>query len=441
MTRVRFAPSPTGLLHIGNARLALINWLFARKTGGTYILRLDDTDLERSKPAFAEAIVEDLGWLGITPGETYRQSDRLALYDAARDRLIADGRLYACYETPDELERRRKRNRALGRPPIYDRAALELTDVEKAAFETGGRKPHWRFKLKGDPVIFNDQVRGQQTVNTSSMSDPVLIREDGTYLYTFSSVVDDIDLAITHIIRGEDHISNSGVQIEIFEALGAQAPEFGHVNLLTDAEGKGLSKRLGSLSLSELRADGYEPLAVAIIASLTGTSLNPEPYPDLDAVAEMFSLDAISHGPARYDPAELQHLNARILHECPFASVQARLSDLGVTDREIWEALKHNLTRFNELSQWLPLIYGPVNPQIGAEDRGFIDQARDLLPDEPWDGETWKAWTDRLKSETGRKGKALFLPLRLALTGRPDGPELRSLLPLIGRKASLDRLA
>ncbi|MCB1518026.1 MAG: glutamate--tRNA ligase [Hyphomicrobiaceae bacterium] len=441
MTRVRFAPSPTGLLHIGNARLALINWLCATKTGGTYILRLDDTDLERSKPEFAEAIAEDLAWLGITPGETYRQSDRLALYDAARDRLIESGHLYACYETPDELDRRRKRALALGRPPIYDRAALDLTDDQRATFEAEGRRPHWRFKLKGDPVTFIDQVRGSQTVNTSSMSDPVLIREDGTYLYTFTSVVDDIDLAITHIIRGEDHISNSGVQIEIFEALGAEAPAFGHVNLLTDAEGKGLSKRLGSLSLSELRSDGYEPLAVAIIASLTGTSLNPEPYPDLDAVAGAFSLDAISHGPARYDPSELQHLNARILHEYPFEAIKERLAEFGVTDPDIWEALKHNLTRLSELTEWLPLVHGPVSPQIDADDREFINQARNLLPQEPWDGETWKAWTDRLKLETGRKGKSLFLPLRLALTGRPDGPELKSLLPLIGRKASLDRLA
>lgn len=441
MTRVRFAPSPTGLLHIGNARLALINWLFARKTRGTYILRLDDTDVERSKERFAKSIVADLAWFGIVPDEFHRQSERLDLYDAARDRLIADGRLYACYETPDELERRRKRARALGRPPIYDRAALDLTADQKAAFEAEGRKPHWRFKLKGDPVTFIDHVRGEQTVNTETMSDPVLVREDGTYLYTLTSVVDDIDLAITDIIRGEDHVSNSGVQIEIFEALGGIVPAFGHVNLLTDADGRGLSKRLGSLALTDLREEGYEALAVAIIASLTGTSLNPEPYADLDAVAAAFTLGAISHGPARYDPAELAHLNARILHERSFEEMRDRLAHFGVTDPSVWEALKRNLTRLTDLPEWLTLINGPVAPEISANDREFITRARDLLPPEPWTDETWSEWTSVLKADTRRKGRDLFLPLRLALTGRHDGPELKSLLPLIGRRASLDRLA
>ncbi|MCF6302856.1 MAG: glutamate--tRNA ligase, partial [Devosiaceae bacterium] len=311
MTRVRFAPSPTGLLHIGNARPALFNWIFAKSSGGEFVLRYDDTDKERSTVEFADAISKDLAWLGITPDIEARQSDRIGLYDTARDRLIADGRLYPCFETSDELDRRRARARAMGRPPIYDRAALDLTAQQVEAYEKEGRKPHWRFKLKGDPVLFADLVRGEQTVNTASMSDPVLIRGDGSYLYTLPSVVDDIDMEITHIIRGEDHISNSGVQVEIFEALGAKAPVFAHHNLLTDAHGKGLSKRLGSLSLADLRADGFEPMSVALMAVLTGTSLPVEPHDNLKDLAEKLDFSMISHGAARFDPAELEALNAR----------------------------------------------------------------------------------------------------------------------------------
>ena len=308
---VRFAPSPTGFIHLGNARPALFNWLYARATGGKFILRFDDTDRERSTREFANAIESDLNWLGIHPDLTVRQSERLTLYDAARDALIAAGKLYPCYETSDELDRRRSRARAMGRPPIYDRAALDLSDDDRKKLEDDGRKPHWRFRLKGDPVHFNDLVRGEQTVNTASMSDPVLIRGDGSYLYTLPSVVDDIDLGVTHIIRGEDHISNSGVQIEIFEALGAIAPVFAHHNLLTDAQGKGLSKRIGSLAISELREEGLEPMAVVAMAVLTGTSLPVEPYRSIDDLAQKLDFSMISHGAARYDAAELETLNAR----------------------------------------------------------------------------------------------------------------------------------
>jgi len=437
---VRYAPSPTGRLHIGNIRPAMLNWLFALKNGGQYILRMDDTDTARSTREFADGIEQDLAWLGIEPSELVRQSERSALYDAARDRLIAAGRLYPCYETEDELDRRRKRARALGKPPIYDRAALKLTPEDRVRLEAEGRKPHWRFRLDGRPVQFEDLIKGPQTVNTASMSDPVLVREDGSYLYTLPSVVDDIDLGITHVIRGEDHVSNTGTQIEIIEALGGTIPVFAHHNLLTGAQGEGLSKRLGSLSVAQLREEGYEPLAVAIVAALTGTSLPVEPYPDLAAIADRLDFSMVSHGSARFDPAELETLNARILHAMPFEKARPRLATLGLDNEAWWLTLRENLRKFPDIVEWARLITGPVEPVIAPEDRDFLATARELLPPEPWDEATWSIWTSAVKEATGRKGKGLFLPLRLALTGRADGPELKSLLPLLGRKASLDRL-
>ncbi|WP_055048441.1 glutamate--tRNA ligase [Devosia sp. A16] len=440
MTTVRYAPSPTGRLHLGNARPALINWLFAKSTGGRYILRLDDTDTARSTEAFAEGIYADLAWLGITPDLRVRQSDRTARYDAARDRLIADGRLYPAYETEEELDGKRARARLLGRPPVYDRAALNLTDEQKAKYEAEGRKPHWRFKLDGRPVAFNDLIKGPQTVNTASMSDPVLIRADGSYLYTLPSVVDDIELGISHVVRGEDHVSNTGTQIEIFEALGGPVPAFAHHNLLTGADGEGLSKRLGSLSLEQLRAAGYEPMAVAMAAVLTGTSLPLEPYADLAALGQVFSLDVVSHGSARFDPAELASLNARILHQMPYELARPRLEALGLASAPLWLALRGNLSVFSDIADLATLISGPVTPVVAEEDRDFLREAASLLPPEPWDETTWSKWTEALKAATGRKGRALFHPLRLALTGREQGPDLKSLLPLLGRTACLARL-
>ncbi|WP_407065644.1 glutamate--tRNA ligase [Devosia sp.] len=437
---VRYAPSPTGRLHLGNARPALLNWFFAQSHGGQYILRMDDTDFARSTRTSADGIEADLAWFGISPSLLVRQSERTALYDQAVVTLKASGRLYPCYETEDELDRRRKRARALGNPPIYDRAALKLTDDDRARLEAEGRKPHWRFKLDGRPVQFSDLIKGPQTVNTASMSDPVLVREDGSYLYTLPSVVDDIDLKISHVIRGEDHVSNTGTQIEIFEALGGAVPQFGHHNLLTDAEGQGFSKRLGSLSLSDLREQGYEAIAVGIMAALTGTSLSIEPYASFADIAAKLDLSMISHGPARFDPAELDSLNARILHTMSFETAQPRLAALGLDNEAAWTLLRENLARFGDIVELSKLITGPVEPVIAAEDRDFITAARELLPAEPWDETTWSTWTNALKASTDRKGKALFLPLRMALTGRHDGPELKSLLPLVGRKACLDRL-
>lgn len=442
MTVVRFAPSPTGNIHIGNARPALINAVFAHKAGGTFILRFDDTDLARSRPEFAKNIAADLEWLGIIPDRVEYQSKRMVRYDLARDRLIKSGRLYACYETSEELDRRRSRARAMGRPPIYDRAGLKLSDAEREKFEAQGRRPHWRFKLNGGAVAFNDLVRGPQTVHTNSLSDPVLIREDGSYLYTLPSVVDDMEMGVTHVIRGEDHVTNTGAQIELIEALGGPVPEFAHHNLLVDADGKALSKRAGSLSLAGLREAGYEPMAVAAVATLTGSSVPPQAVGSLKELGELFDLSNLSRAPARFAAADLDALNAKIVHGYSYDEVRGRLEAMGISNGEaIWQALCHNISRLDEIGEWVGLVNGPVEPVIGQEDREFIDLARETLPPEPWDEGTWGVWIGALKGQSGRRGRGLFLPLRLALTGRPDGPELKTLLPLVGRKGCLDRLA
>ena len=437
---VRFAPSPTGYLHIGNARPALFNWLFARRHRGRFLLRYDDTDVARSKQEYADAIAEDLGWLGVVPDEVIRQSDRLAIYDAAAHRLRAAGRLYACYETPDELDRRRKRQLARGLPPIYDRAALKLTVEQKAAFEAEGRKPHWRFLLEGRIVTWDDLVRGPSHVDCASLSDPVLVREDGSYLYHLPSVVDDIETRITHIVRGEDHVTNTAMHIQMFEALGAGSPVMGHVNLLTTASGEGLSKRLGHLSLRGLREAGVEPLAVAALAVLVGTSDAVRPVESLDELAGLVELAHVSRAPAKFDEHELDTLSARTLHQMPFAAVADRLTAAGIAGGEaFWLAVRGNLAKFDEAKLWWRVVEGPVAPVIA--DAGFAAKAAELLPPEPFDGTSWKSWTQAVSAATGTKGKALFMPLRQALTGLDHGPELAALLPLIGREKALKRLA
>lgn len=437
---VRFAPSPTGYLHIGNARPALFNWLFAKRHGGRFLLRYDDTDVARSKQEFAEAIAEDLAWLGIVPDETYRQSARIATYDAAMRALRESGRLYPCYETADELDRRRKRQLARGLPPIYDRAALKLTQDERDALEAEGRKPHWRFKLNPRTVSWNDLVRGEAHIDCASLSDQVLIREDGSYLYHLPSVVDDIASGITHIIRGEDHVTNTAVHIQIFEALGAALPAFGHVNLLTTASGEGLSKRLGHLSLRGLRDSGVEPLAVAALAVLVGSSDAVRPVASLDELADLVDLAHVSRAPAKFDEHELEVLSARTLHHFAFAQVADRLAALGIPASEaFWLAVRGNLSKLSEAAAWWRVVAGPVEPVIA--DAAFASLAAGLLPTEPFDAGTWKAWTQAVSAATGTKGKGLFMPLRQALTGLDHGPELAALLPLIGREKALKRLA
>lgn len=437
---VRFAPSPTGLIHIGNARPALLNALFIRREGGVFILRFDDTDLERSKPEFARAIETDLAWLGIPPDSIVRQSDRFVLYNDATERLKAVGRLYACYETPEELEFRRKRQLSRGLPPIYDRAALKLTTEDRARLEAEGRRPHWRFRLDPRVVTWCDLVRGESHVDCASLSDPVLVRQDATYLYTLPSVVDDIDLAITHVIRGEDHVTNTGVQIQIFEALGAAPPLFAHHNLLTSASGEGLSKRLGHLSIQSLRESGLEPQAITSLAVLVGSAESVRPVRDLDELATLVDFGQISRAPAKFDESELEQLNAKLVHEMPYEDAAERLAGLGIGGGELfWRAVRTNLSKVADAAEWWGVVDGRVVPVI--EDRGFAEQASRVLPPEPWNENSWKLWTDAVKQSTGRKGKPLFMPLRQALTGLDHGPELAALMPLIGLERVRRRLA
>ncbi len=436
---VRFAPSPTGLLHVGNARAALVNWLFARKQGGRFVLRIDDTDGERSRPEYETAIERDLLWLGLNWDSKLRQSDRMGEYVAARDRLIAEGRLYPCYETPEELDLKRKSLMAQGKPPIYDRAALKLTAEQRTALDGQGVHPHWRFKLLPGCIHFTDLIRGETRFDAADLSDPVLIRADGQFLYSLCSVVDDIELGITHVIRGEDHVTNTATQIQLFEALGGPVPVFGHYPLLADAQGGKLSKRTGSLSLQDLRDDiGLEPMAINSLLARLGTADAIEARPDLAALVADFDIARFSRGAPRFDSDELLRLNAKLLHDMPFAAVKARLATYDSLDEEFWMAIRPNLEKLSDIAGWVQVARGPVNGMI--EDPAFLAQAAELLPSVPWDGGTWKAWTNAVAVATGRKGKALFLPLRRALTGLDHGPELAVLLPLIGPDRARARL-
>jgi len=434
---VRFAPSPTGLLHVGNARTALLNWLFAKKMGGRFLLRIDDTDAARSTKAFEEAIYRDLSWLGLAHDGTDRQINRLTVYSIAFYKLQAAGRVYPCFETEGELERQRSLAAARKLPPIYNRASLE--PANRARWEAEGRKPHWRFLLSRKKVSWTDQVRGPVEIDTATMSDPVLVREDGAFLYTLPSVADDIDMGISHVVRGEDHVTNTAAQIEIFQALGAAVPKFAHFPLLVGAGGEALSKRLGSLSLQDLREDGIEPLAVASYLAKIGTSDSVEPRQSLGELANEFDFAKIGRAPAHFVPEELTALNARLLHLLPYSAVAGREPPLqGISGEAFWDAVKSNLAKLSDTEAMARLVTGPVTPVI--EDAALAAEAASLLPPEPWDENTWSLWTKAVSAQTGAKGRGLFHPLRLALTGLEHGPELKKLLPLIGRDRSVARL-
>ena len=437
--KLRFAPSPTGLLHVGNARVAIANWLHARRHGGTFLLRLDDTDLERSKLEFAQAIEEDLRWLGLDWDERVAQSDRLDRYAAAAERLKAAGRLYPCFETEEELAYKRERRRREGRPPIYDREALKMTPEQIARAIANGKQPYWRFRLSMRPRGWRDLVLGDRTVKLSAISDPVLIRADGSPLYTFTSVVDDLEMDVTHIIRGEDHVTNTGIQLDLFEALGGNPAglAFAHLPLLTDQDGGPLSKRLGSISLRHLRKDGIEPAALVGYLSALGTSADPVPGMPAD-LAPNYDIGRVSHATARFDTRQMLALNRRVLHEAPFAAVRDRLPE--GADEDWWVAVRGNLDLMREARPWFEIVRGTIVPPVQDGEQDFLAAALAALPPEPWDGATWSAWTGALKDATGRKGKALFLPLRLALTGEEHGPDLGALLPLIGREKAAFRL-
>ena len=436
--KVRFAPSPTGRLHVGNVRTALVNWLFAKGQGGEFVLRIDDTDLARSTAEFEQGIELDLRWLGLDWDERHNQSKRFDRYEAAAERLKAAGRLYACYETAEELDRRRKVQLSRGLPPIYDRAALNLTEAEKAAYEAEGRRPHWRFKLDGRRVAWEDLARGHAEVDTASMSDPVLIREDGLFLYTLPSVVDDIEMDITHVIRGEDHVTNTGAQIEIFEALGGPVPAFAHMPLLVGADGQALSKRLGSLSISEMREQGYEPIAITSHLGRIGTSDPLDVAPSVQALGESFAFSKMGRSPARYDTADLDRLNAQALHAMDYATARPRLEKLEADLGEaFWNAVRPNLQKFADVVDMARIVRGPVTPVL--EDPAFAAAALAALPETVDDG-LWPAWTTAVKEATGARGKALFMPLRLILTGQVHGPDMAAIAPMIGRERIVRRL-
>ena len=435
----RFAPAPTGRLHVGNIRAALHNWLWVKKYGGRFLLRIDDTDAERSEERFVDAIREDLAWLGLHPDGEARQSTRFALYEAQFEALRAAGRIYPAYESAAELDLKRKIAAGRGLPPVYDRAALKLTDVERAAFEADGVAPHWRFLLDHNHSIeWDDLIRGPQRFDAATMSDPVIRRADGSWLYMFPSVVDDIDLGLTHVVRGEDHVSNTALQIQMFEALGAALPAFGHAALLVGSEGK-LSKRLGSLGVDAFRESGIEPEAVIALLARIGTSDPVEPLIDTAPLIETIDFARFGRAPARFDEAELAALNSRIVHQLPFDHVAARLPE-GM-DATAWEAVRPNLAVVADAADWWRVITGPIAaPDVAEDDRIYLAQAAEIAATIDWADDPWHALTTALKTETGRSGKALFLPLRRALTAQDHGPDMATLLPLIGKAPAIARL-
>jgi len=434
----RFAPAPTGRLHVGNVRAAIHNWLWARKHQGRFVLRLDDTDRERSSEAFAEAIRADLAWLGLAPDEEHRQSQRFPRYEAALERLREAGRAYPAYETAQELDLKRKVQLSRGRPPVYDRTALQLSDEDKARLEAEGRRPHWRFRLDSSaPIEWDDLIRGRQHFDPALLSDPVIRREDGSWLYMLPSSVDDVDMGVTHVVRGEDHVTNTALQIQMFEALGEQPPAFAHEALLVGSEGK-LSKRLGSLSLDAMREAGIEPIALLAKLARIGTSLPVEPVTDPGPLVEAFDFATFGRAPARFDMEELAGLNARIVHQLPFESVAGRLPDgMGAA---AWEAIRPNLKTLAEAADWWSIVAGPVAHRPDPEDTDFLAAAARAAEEIDWFSAPWAALIALLKERTGRSGKTLFLPLRRALTGRDSGPEMAALLPIIGRDETLARL-
>jgi glutamyl-tRNA synthetase len=439
-TITRFAPSPTGRLHVGNIRTALHNWLLAQKAkekaGGRFLLRIDDTDAERSREEYVEAIRADLAWLGLAPDAEERQSVRLGHYEAAFERLRGEARVYPCYETAQELDLKRKILLGRGLPPIYDRAALKLTDAERAAKEAEGNAPHWRFKLDhGEAIEWLDGIRGHQHFDPAQLSDPVVRRADGSWLYMLPSAIDDIEMGVTDVLRGEDHVSNTALQLQMFTALGQPPPRFAHEALLVGSEGK-LSKRLGSLGCEAFRERGIEPQALVALLARLGTSLPVEPIADRAALVDTFDLAHFGRAPARFDDAELERLNAAIVHQMDYAEVRERLP-AGMTEAG-WLAIRPNLAHVGEAADWWTIVTGSVEvPDLPDEDRAFVAEAARRLS---WSDDPWHALTDALKVATGRKGRALFHPLRLALTGRDSGPDMKALLPLIGEDEARTRL-
>lgn len=440
MTVTRFAPSPTGYIHVGNLRTALFNWLIARKQGGTFILRLDDTDPERSKQEYADAIQEDLEWLGLTWDRIERQSDRMDRYAAAADELREKARFYEAFETPTELDLKRKKQLNMGRPPVYDRAALALSDDDRARLRAERGDGVWRFKLDQQRIEWEDGILGPISIDAASVSDPVLIRADGQVLYTLASVVDDTEMGITHVVRGSDHVTNTATQIQIIEALGGTPPAFAHHSLLTGPQGEALSKRLGTLSLRDLRARGVEPMALLSLMARLGSSQPVELRSSLDELIEGFDLSHFGSAPTKFDEADLFPLTARHLQSLEFAQVAERIAALGVPAplaERFWRVVRENITVLDDMAGWWDLFRDGGAPQVADEDRDFIAQALSMLGEPPYDDATWSDWSGRVKDATGRKGKGLFMPLRRAVTGMERGPDMGDVMPLMQKKPTL----
>jgi len=440
MTVTRFAPSPTGYLHIGNLRTALFNFLIARKGGGQFILRLDDTDPERSKPEYAEAIREDLDWLGLAWDRLEHQSTRLARYEAAADELRAMGRLYECFETPTELDLKRKKQLNMGKPPVYDRSALSLTEAEKEKLRAERGPGHWRFKLDHERIEWTDGILGALSIDAASVSDPVLIRGDGQFLYTLASVCDDIDFGITDVVRGSDHVTNTATQIQIIRALGGNVPRFAHHSLLTGPRGEALSKRLGTLSLRDFRAQGVEPMALLSLMARLGSSDPVELRHSVEELVEGFDISHFGAAPTKFDPDDLRPLTARYLQSLSYEDVAEDIRAIGVPDDlapTFWQVVRGNIETRADLAMWWKLFSEGAKPLVDEADREFVEQAFQMLPPHPYTAETWHEWTSAVKEATGRKGRALFMPLRKAVTGRERGPEMADVMPLLQKPPHL----
>lgn len=434
MITTRFAPSPTGYIHVGNLRTALMNFLIARRAGGTFILRIDDTDAERSKEAYVDALKQDLEWLGLQWDRVERQSERLDRYAEAADRLRGMGRFYEAFETPTELDLKRKKQLNMGRPPVYDRAALALSDADKDKLRAERGDGVWRFKLIQERIEWHDGILGDISIDAASVSDPVLIRGDGQVLYTLASVVDDVDMGVTHIVRGSDHVTNTATQIQIIEALGAKPPQFAHHSLLTGPQGEALSKRLGALSLRDLRAQGVEPMALLSLMARLGSADPVELRSEMAELIEGFDIERFGAAPTKFDENDLFPLTARHLAARPYEAVAAKIAEIGVPEAlapQFWEVTRENITTLKDLEGWWALFRDGAEPVIDEEDREFVAQAMALLPEGPYDAGTWGSWTSAVKEATGRKGKGLFMPLRKALTGQLHGPEMAQVLPLL----------
>lgn len=433
--KVRFAPSPTGFMHIGNTRTALFNWLLAKKMGGEFMLRIDDTDTLRSKKEYEDGIRDALEWLHLEWKDEARQSARVERYREVTEKLKQEGRIYACYETPEELEFMRKRLLNKGLPPIYDRSALTLTQAQIEKYKAEGRRPHYRFKLVEGEIVWNDLVRGECRYSEKNLSDPVIIRADGSFLYHLPSVIDDSDFGISHIVRGEDHVTNTASQIQMFEAIGGKVPAFAHLPLLTGKEGK-LSKRLGSLGVKELRAEGVEAMSICSFLAKLGTSEAITPYYSLEELSQTLDFSKIGHSQPKFDEEELKKFNTHLVHNLPYEQIKTRY---GIS-QELWNAVKGNITIADDVLVWKRICEEKIAPQIDSSARELLKAAIALLPEEPWGEQTFNEWVEKIKQQTGKKGKELFHPLRLALTGAENGPELKVLLPLMGRTKVLARL-